>query len=220
MAVRAVLFDRDGVLTNFDLAAASRFFAPLTPLSVFALAARWQAMGEREGFPRSLAEEQKLFARFWAQIAGEFALSPEQQAELAAVDYTRFVVGYAEAAPVLQALHRQGLRLGVLSNFSLASLEQSLAGAGLAHYFDSMCAAPVIGCSKPDARAYTIALESLGVTADECLYFDDEEECVEGARQVGMDAFLVSRHATADDWSRRLVASLHRVPELASSYSR
>jgi len=214
--IRAVLFDRDGVLTNFDLAGASAFFAPLLPISVFALAARWQEAGAQQGFPRNLAEERAFFDRFWAQAADEFQLNADQRAALANLDYTRFVVRYPEVQPVLAELRRRGLRLGVLSNFTLASLDQSLVGAGLADYFDVICAAPVIGVAKPAPRAYQIALNALQVTADECLYFDDEAECVAGAHALGMHAFLVDRRAQADDWQAGVVMGLRAAPELAS----
>lgn len=214
--IRAVLFDRDGVLTNFDLAGASAFFAPLLPISVFALAARWQEAGAQQGFPRNLAEERAFFDRFWAQAADEFQLNADQRAALANLDYTRFVVRYPEVQPVLAELRRRGLRLGVLSNFTLASLDQSLVGAGLADYFDVICAAPVIGVAKPAPRAYQIALDALQVTADECLYFDDEAECVAGAHALGMHAFLVDRRAQADDWQAGVVMGLRAAPELAS----
>lgn len=213
--IRAVLFDRDGVLTSFDLAGAGAFFAPLLPISVFALAARWQEAGAQQGFPRNLAEERVFFDRFWAQAADEFSLNAEQRAALGGLDYTRFVLSYPEVPPVLAELRRRGLRLGVLSNFTLASLDQSLVGAGLADYFDVICAAPVIGVAKPAARAYRIALDALQVTADECLYFDDEEECVAGARALGMRAFLVDRRAQADDPQAGVVTDLRAALNLA-----
>jgi putative hydrolase of the HAD superfamily len=214
--VTAVLFDRDGVLTNFDIAAATQYFQPLLPISVYALAARWQQAGEQQGFPRNLVEENNFFHFFWEQIAAEFDLDAAQRATLAGLDYTRFVVPYPEVQPVLAQLRRQNLRLGVLSNFSLASLDHSLVSAGLAHYFDAICAAPVIGYAKPAPQAYQIALDTLQVSAEQCLYFDDEEECVAGARALGMRAWLVDRRAGADDWQRGLVASLQAAPPLAS----
>lgn len=212
----AVLFDRDGVLTNFDIDAATQFFQPLLPISVYALAERWQQAGEQHGFPRNLAEEKYFFNNFWEQIATEFNLETAQRTILAELDYTRFVVSYPEAPVVLEQLRKQNLRLGVLSNFSLASLDHSLVSAGLAQYFDIICAAPVIGYAKPTPQAYQIALDAMQVSADQCLFFDDEEECVAGARALGMHAYLVDRSAKADDWQRRLVASLHAAPQLAS----
>lgn len=214
-SVDAVIFDRDGVLTFFDTEAAAAFFRPILPLSLFELAARWQAYGEAVGFPRNLAEERTFFAEFWRLIGEEFSLPPDQAAVLAQLDYTRFIVPYPEVSDVLGRLHAAGIRLGVLSNFSLASIEQSLITIGLAHFFTVICAAPVIGVAKPLPRAYEIAVQGLQVDPRRCLYFDDELECVTGARHVGLRAYLVDRQAPVDDLARAVVSSLRPVLKLA-----
>ncbi len=216
-SISAVLFDRDGVLAYFDTAAASEYFRPLLPISIFALASRWQNAGFEFGFPRSIAEEKSFFELFWRRIADEFALGPEQHTLLAEIEYTQFIVAYPEVEATLAALRQQGLRLGVLSNFSLASLDQSLISVGIGHYFDVVCAAPVIGVSKPAAQAYHIALQALQVEPEQCLFFDDELDCVEGAQRVGLKAYLVDRAAPATELRRRIVKDLQCVPALASA---
>ena len=213
--VDAVLFDRDGVLTFFDTEAATTFFRPLLPLSLFELAGRWQVYGETVGFPRNLAEERTFFAGFWTLISKEFSLSPDQAAVLAQLDYTRFIVPYPEVCDVLGRLHAAGIRLGVLSNFSLASIEQSLISTGLAHFFTVICASTVIGVAKPLPRAYEIAVQGLQVDPRRCLYFDDEPECVAGARQLGLRAYLVDRQAHVDDFAGAVLGSLRPVLKLA-----
>jgi putative hydrolase of the HAD superfamily len=217
--VTAVLFDRDGVLTYFDTAAAAEYFRPLLPISIFALASRWQAAGASRGFPRNLAEERTFFAEFWREVAAEFDLNEAQCASLASVDYTQFVIAYPEVKESLRQLRAQNMRLGVLSNFSMASLDHSLVSAGLGDFFDVVCAAPVIGVSKPSARAYQIALDALQVKPEQCLFFDDEVECVEGARRVNMRAFLVDRQAPSTDWRQRIVTNLLEVPALVARIS-
>ncbi|MFN8468176.1 MAG: HAD family phosphatase [Caldilineaceae bacterium] len=212
--IRAVLFDRDGVLTSFDLGAAARFFQPLLPISVLELSKRWQAFGEATGFPRNSPEEKLFFAAFWQQLGDEFSLSSDQRARLECLDYARFVVPYPEVQSVLTQLRMCGIQLGVLSNFSLASLEHSLVITGLAPYFSTMCAAPVIGAAKPSPQAYEIALNGLGVNPQECLFFDDEIECVEGARQIGMRAYMVNRRAPVHSIENAIVADLVVVPSL------
>lgn len=212
--IRAVLFDRDGVLTSFDLDAAVRFFQPLMPISVLELSKRWQVFGEATGFPRNLAEERLFFAAFWQRLGDEFSLSPIQRIQLESLDYARFVVPYPEVQSVLTQLRVYGIRLGVLSNFSLASLEHSLMATGLASYFRIICAASVIGVAKPSPQAYEIALKGLGVNPQECLFFDDEIECVEGARRVGVRAYLVDRRAHIHNLEHAIVANLLVVPLL------
>jgi putative hydrolase of the HAD superfamily len=213
--VAAVLFDRDGVLTYFDTGAASEYFRPLLPISIFALAARWQAAGAEHGSPRNLAEERAFFDRFWNKLADEFALNDEQRERLVNINYPQFIVPFPEVRGTLGALRTAGVKLGVLSNFSLASLDHSLVSIGLGEFFDVICAAPVIGVSKPDLRAYQIAVDALGVAPQNCLFFDDEVDCVEGGRRAGLQAYLVDRRAPADDHRLRVVTDLTAVIALA-----
>jgi HAD superfamily hydrolase (TIGR01509 family) len=214
MHVQAVLFDRDGVLTYFDIPSATAFFQGVVPLSIYQIAARWQVFGTRMGFPRNMAEESQFFTEFWAGLSDEFNLTSDQRTALNNLDYTRFIVPYPEVRPVLEHLHAWNIRLGVLSNFSLASLDQSLLATGLANYFDVICAATVIGAAKPSARAFEIALNSLQVESDRCLFFDDEIDCVNGAQMLGIKAYLVDRHAAANDWQRGVVTNLLPVLQL------
>jgi putative hydrolase of the HAD superfamily len=210
----AVLFDRDGVLTYFDVEAAVAFFRPLLPISLTEIARRWQTLGTAIGFPRNLGEERLFWVAFWDQLSAEFALAGEQRAALDDLDYTRFIVPYPEVPSVLARLRAWNVQLGVLSNFSLASLEQSLVTTGLAQYFHIACSAAVIGAAKPSVQAYKIALDALQVEPNRCIYFDDEEECVEGARRLGLRAYLVDRQAATYDYQSARVCNLTIVPEL------
>lgn len=213
MKYNALIFDRDGVLTYFDLVAAADFFQPLLPISVWEMAKEWQAFGEKWGFPDSLSAEQRFFAAFWAELAERHRLTTNQSGALHTLDYTRFVRAFPDAHPALQSGRTAGYRIGVLSNFSLASLAPSLAAAGLADLVDAACAATVIGAAKPQRAAYAIAAKALGVEPQTCLFFDDELACVEGARSAGMWGFLVDRHSTAAP-GPDAVTTLHCLPAL------
>jgi putative hydrolase of the HAD superfamily len=48
-----------------------------------------------------------------------------------------------------------------------------------------------MGLRKPEAAIYRAVLESECVAADEALFFDDNEDNVEGARTIGIDSVLV-----------------------------
>lgn len=207
-AIRAVIFDRDGVLTWFDQPSISAYLAARLPLGLGEVVRRWQQYGSAAGFPRTEAEETAFFAAFWDAIAQELQLTPAIRAELQALDYTRFVQPFPDARPALEAARAAGLRTGVLSNFSLASLDRSLEAAGLRDLIDAACAATVIGASKPDPRAYEIAAERLGVPPAACLFVDDETPCVAGAEAVGMRAYLLQRDGPADDPGPGVLRSL------------
>jgi putative hydrolase of the HAD superfamily len=208
MNIRAVVFDRDGVLTGFDLEKATRFFGPRVPLSLQAIAARWDAWGKRVGFPRTLAEEATFFRSFWDILCDELALDPGVRADLHRFDYTSCLLSFPDVRPALQVARAAGMRIGVLSNFSLASLDASLAATGLAEWVDAACAATVIGAAKPEPAAYRTVADRLGVAPEECLFFDDEVECVTGGRNVGMAAYRVDRARQVHALEEGVVADL------------
>jgi putative hydrolase of the HAD superfamily len=208
MNYRAVIVDRDGVLTDFEMAAAATYFAPLLPISLWEMSDRWEAWGAKVGFPRSLAEERRFFAGFWDALADEFGLDDNARVALHGFDYTGYLKPFADAAPALDAARRAGLKIGVLSNFTLASLEPSLEATGLAGMIDAACAATVIGASKPDVKAYRIAADALGAAPREGLCFDAEQPCVDGARAAGMTAYLVDRSRNDHDLAQGVVCDL------------
>jgi len=218
MTIRAVLFDRDGVLTYFDVAAATAVLRPLLPISVYELAQHWQAWGTAVGFPTNLAQEEQFFGEFWDRLSVQFALSPGQREQLRGFTYAAYVVGYPDAAPALAALHARGLRIGVLSNFSLASIDATLAAAGLAPWVDVALSATMIGAAKPAPEAYWCALRALQVEPEECLFFDDELPCVEGARAIGLASYQVDRSRDNPAVAAGVIRDLTAVAEVVARH--
>jgi putative hydrolase of the HAD superfamily len=205
---QAVIFDRDGVLTDFNLCRAAAFFRPLLPLSMHELAVFWQEWGQLAGFPRDLTEEEQFWRAFWDHLSDELSLSDEVRTRLQAVDYVHFLKAFPESRPALQAARKRGLKVGVLSNFTLASLESSLQAVGLADLIDVALAAPVLGVAKPEARSYLAVAEALQVDPGSCLFFDDERPCVQGALAVGMHAYLVDRRRSGHSLAEYVVSDL------------
>jgi HAD superfamily hydrolase (TIGR01509 family) len=216
LPAKAVIFDRDGVLTDFDLAAAASYFRPLVPLSVKEMASCWEMWGRKVGFPRSAAEEKEFFYGFWEAMGDQFNLDRTTRTRLHQFDYTTCVHPYPEARTALLEARRRSLHVGVLSNFSLASLGASLEAAGLADLIDVACAATVIGAAKPAPEAYLSVTQALGVEPEECLFFDDEWPCVEGAAKLGVQAYLVDRQRVQHALTEKVVCDLNALPTILS----
>lgn len=209
--ITAVIFDRDGVLTDFDIPAAALFFQSLVPVPVEELSDLWDEWGQKVGFPCNLDEEIVFWQGFWRHLAETHNLSTAVLDKLQQVDYWDFIRPFPDARAALQNVRQRGLRSGVLSNFSLASLGESLTAVGLADLVDEVCAAPVIGVSKPHPEAYLTICRALGVPPEQCLFFDDEAPCVEGAREVGMVAYLVNRENKGHNFADGVVGDLTAV---------
>jgi putative hydrolase of the HAD superfamily len=85
---------------------------------------------------------------------------------------------------------RQVYKTAMLSNVSKQGLEARFSLEDQAKYFDVVVASGVIGYAKPEAEAYGVTADRLGVRLDECIMVDDREDYCEGARSVGMQAIL------------------------------
>jgi|GEM_PF-782250 len=214
MPVKAIIFDRDGVLTHFAVTDAIAFFQPLLPLTLDEIARKWDQWGAKVAFPRTTSEEKIFFNGLWNALSDEFKLSRAAREQLLRFEYIHYLRPFADARPALLDARRRLLPIGVLSNFSLASLEDSLLAVNLADLIDAACAATVIGASKPSREAYQIASRALGVLPEECLFFDDELACVEGGRAAGMHAYWVDRRRTSHALAENIVHDLTAIPQI------
>ena len=81
---------------------------------------------------------------------------------------------------------RNDFNTAMLSNVGVGSLARRFDPGELEHYFDVIVASGEIGFAKPEARAYEIVAERLGLRCDECLFTDDRLIYIEGAQAIGM----------------------------------
>lgn len=54
--------------------------------------------------------------------------------------------------------------------------------------FETVVDSGFVGCRKPEPRIYELTLDRLGLPAEACLFIDDLEPNIEGARKAGMTA--------------------------------
>ncbi len=80
-------------------------------------------------------------------------------------------------------------KIGMLSNASDNWLDEIFNPEQVA-LFDAISLSCDMGVIKPDARAYEIILDKLGVNPDESLFIDDQPKYIDGAKQVGMATIL------------------------------
>ncbi len=114
----------------------------------------------------------------------------------------------------LEAFKSAGFRLAIVSNAE-GQVEADARRFGLAPYFDVIIDSHVVGVAKPDPRMFQIALERLGVAADEVRFAGDIYSIdVEGARAAGIEARLVDQHRRytwVDHEKIRHIGELHRI---------
>ena len=104
----------------------------------------------------------------------------------------------------LAALRGAGYRVVMLSNTNSGHwprIEQVFAQAGgklPSECFDALYLSYLLRRRKPEPGIFLSLLESEGVEAADCLFFDDSAENCTAARALGIDAVLVERNASWD----------------------
>ncbi|MFC0626622.1 HAD family hydrolase [Kribbella deserti] len=110
-----------------------------------------------------------------------------------------------EHAPQMSALVRRarakGFRTALLSN-SWGNTYPRDTWDGM---FDAIVISGEVGLRKPEPEIYHLAAERIGLEPAECVFIDDMQPNVDGARVLGMTAIL---HTSYDETRRELEALL------------
>jgi HAD superfamily hydrolase (TIGR01509 family) len=105
---------------------------------------------------------------------------------------------YPDVSFVLRSLHERGCRVAVVSNIHF-DLRAEFAAAGLDAYVDAFVLSFEHGMQKPDRRMFELALDTIGVGADEAIMIGDQVGLDGGAITAGIATLLLPAGvATAD----------------------
>jgi putative hydrolase of the HAD superfamily len=77
--------------------------------------------------------------------------------------------------------------------------------------FDDYVLSFEVGRIKPDPHIYRVALEKAEAKAEECVFIDDREENIEGARQMGINSILFQDHAQLETSLREYGLSFKKI---------
>jgi len=147
----------------------------------------WQSMindeiSERDYYAIRTREVGQLVGEPWTEM---------QQFIRAARASDPSLVLRTEALQAIETSRQAGRKLAILSNeldlFYGAEFRHKL------HFlkgFDVICDATYTKVLKPDPRAYTSCLDELGLTAEECVFVDDQPRNINGAETVGLRTVL------------------------------
>jgi HAD superfamily hydrolase (TIGR01509 family) len=84
---------------------------------------------------------------------------------------------------------------------------------GIGHLWDSITPSSEVGVQKPDPRIYQLAMQQLGVTADQTVFVGHKSTELEGARNAGLKtvAFNYEIDAKADFYIKD-ISDLAKLP--------
>ncbi len=194
--IRACVFDAYGTL--FDVSSASRSAQD-------ALGDRWQALSDiwrskqlQYTWLRGLGGRH---ADFW-QVTGDaldFALEtlkindPALRDRL--MDLYLGLSAYPEVPQVLRRLKDGGMRLAILSNGTPRMLHSAVSNAGLDGLFDAVFSVEEVGVYKPHPSVYRLAVERLGVEAEQVCFLSSNGWDAYSAKAFGLHVLWCNRFA-------------------------
>jgi putative hydrolase of the HAD superfamily len=174
----ALLLDFDGVVRVFDPAVCEAIERAhgIPPGAVLASALSWERV-------RPVITGEQSHADWLDAIASDVG-------DRAAVDawwaYRGRVV--PEVLDLVREVRAAGLPVGLATNATPA-LDGELAGLGIDGAFDAVVNSSVVGVHKPTREYFAAACTAVGTPPARCLFVDDSDRNVRGARAAGLSAY-------------------------------
>ena len=131
---------------------------------------------------------------FFDYVIREIGLPSEKKEALDSISWDD-VDADMELFDYIWELHKK-YKTAILSNFPQYLLDkQRAAMPWMGEIFDQQIFSSEVHLLKPEPEIYRLALDRLGVEANEAVFIDDRQENVDGALAVGMHAILYKSRA-------------------------
>ncbi len=190
--IRNVVLDIGGVLADF----------------------RWKALMEELGFSKRTIEDLEkrvLLSPLWNEldrgvmdhndiIAEWIKQSPEYAKEITeffnhSVD---LVAQYDYTESFIKELKKQGLKVYILSNYPDFVFDlHSKTRYTFMSLVDGMVISGYVKMVKPNHDIYEFLLEKYNLKPEECVFLDDRQENIQGARNIGMKGIVFTSYQQA-----------------------
>ena len=97
-------------------------------------------------------------------------------------------------ATLLKTLKTNGKTIAILSNGTMSMLNNGVQLTGIAAYIDAILSVDTIGVYKPKPAVYQMALDKLGASIEELIFFSSNQWDVSGASVFGLDACWINQY--------------------------
>ncbi len=184
--VRACIFDAGGTLVHPDWPRLSRIAEKVAGRRFDegemgrAFAEVLRALGidmQREGFvlPDEFKREHWTFRSVYRALGLDEQSCNDviERVATAHVERHLWCTVDPDAARVIDELKQNGLMVAVISNTEDGRLIDSLDACGISGHFDLLVDSHLVGLRKPDPAIFRLALDRLGIAADQAAYVGD-----------------------------------------------
>jgi putative hydrolase of the HAD superfamily len=189
--IEVVISDFGGVLTS-PLVESFMAFQDQTGIATETLGKAMQAASEANGdnplfeMERGEISESVFLEKLTAGLEPLLGHAPELHRfkEI----YFEALQPNAEMIALMRELQETGYRMAMLTNNVREWEPLWRAMLPVDEIFETVVDSGFVGCRKPESRIYELTLERIAAPAEACLFVDDVEVNIEGARRAGMSA--------------------------------
>ena len=141
---------------------------------------------EREAYDRGCPE-----LDYWSAVGDRLGVTVDEAvcAELTDIDVRGWLDLHPESLALVEELSAEGVALALLSN-APSVFGRAVEREPWSRHFRHLLFSGDVRTAKPDARVYAELTRTLAARPQECLFFDDRQSNVDGARAVGLHAKL------------------------------
>jgi len=127
-------------------------------------------------------------SEYWHKILQSCGLEAHEATinQLIQADVTSWTQINPAMIQFIEASRREVEKLAIISNMIRDTLTYIKSHFAWLNFFDEQIYSCELGINKPDIRIFDDCLNSLNVSAQECLFVDDSEKNVRGALKSGM----------------------------------
>ena len=132
------------------------------------------------------------------------------------IDHTHFLDGAKE---VIEALHAQGVRMGIASNKFGRFSREALYHLGVSHYFNSVIGAGDVPRNKPFPDMLHASLKEMNLPPEEVIFVGDTLTDIEAGKEAGVDVYALptgfhSREELSQEKPKRILKNLKELLRL------
>ena len=179
--IEAVVFDLGGVLIEFDFDRANRAAAGVSGLPAEEVRRRIFGCPEFLEFECGRIDPRGFHGCL--QKVLEFNIPYELFCQAWNGIFKEEIASTVELA---RTLHRNKLKVGILSNTNVLHFEFLRPRMSILRELEHVYASHEIGCRKPEPAAYQAVLQRMNVAPSQAVFVDDLPENIAAAERVGM----------------------------------
>lgn len=128
--------------------------------------------------------------------------------EMARYEYTHNVIIKPNAKEFIISLKASGIKVCIATGSPTELYTLALEKNGIYDLFDFMCSTDDVGIGKDSPDIYEYVAKKIGVSASECVVFEDIPQAIKSAKQIGMYAYGVY-----DEFSKQHEEEIKRIAD-------